>query len=370
MPRKSIQLIGSPGIVLDSPAHTLKDEAFSDALNMKFDDNGAESLVSDLSAFSTASVSPLWYQYFPPITAPKWAYADLVAVHAVDGTTHSDITRASGAYNAVVTERWQATVLNGIGILNNTIDVPQAWTDFDTSTLLVDLPNWTSTRRAKSIRAFKNFLVALYMIDSGTERPYRILWSDSADVGTVPGSWDSTDPATDSREFDLAETSDYLVDCLPMGDVNIVYKEDSTWGMQYIGPPFFFRFWKILSNRGLLHRDCVVSTPMGHVVATQDDIIVHAGQTEQSQSVLDRRLKRWLFSSIDPTNFKNSYMFNYPREKSVYFCFPEVGETYSNKAVIWNWGDQSIAVRDLVTTPFISVGPVGDSLIDDIEWGV
>lgn len=369
MPRKSVEVLGTAGIVRDTPVHKLKDGVFSDARNIRFNESGAESLVGDLETFSSASITPLWVGVFPPITLPVWVYGDLTEMWAVENTTHSEITRTASDYTAITSERWQSTVFNGTGIFNNTIDVPQGWADFDPTTLLVDLPNWDANRRCKSIRSFKNFLIALNMTDTGINRPYRVVWSDSAVPGTLPGSWDTTDPTTDAREFDLAETSDYLVDSLVLGDINIVYKEHSTWGMQYIGPPFYFRFWKILSKKGLLGRDCVVSAPFGHVVATQDDIIIHSGQVEQAESILDGRMRRWLFSTIDPTNFRNCFMLAHARRNEVYFCFPEFGETYANRALVWNWRDQSIGIRDMISTPFGAVGPVGQAIEDDLEWG-
>ena len=370
MKSKVFTFMQSPGIVRDTPAHMLNEAAWSDGSNVRFAERGVEGLAGDLATLSTGSISPLWLWAFPPIGAPKWVYANLTAAWVVEGTTHTNITRAAGAYTAVAEERWQASVFNGVGVLNNTIDVPQAWTAFDPGTLLVNLPNWDANRRCKSIRAFKNFLVALHMTDSGAVRPYRILWSDSAVPGTLPGSWNSTDPNTDSREFDLAETLDYLVDQLIMGDINVIYKENSTWGMQYIGPPFYFRFWKILSNNGLLHRDCVDSVPFGHVVVTQDDIITHSGQVENARSILDKTMRNWLFSTIDTTNFRNSFLFSHPRNKEVYFCFPAIGATYATQAVVWNWRDGSLGVRELFEIPFAAVGPVGESIIADEEWGV
>lgn len=369
MPTKTIELLDSPGIIRDTPAHKLPDGAFSDGNNVRFAEEGVQTVGGNLPVLSAASVNPTWLYPFPPIGAPIWVYADANQVFAIDGDTHTEITRASGNYSGLTTERWQASFFNGVAILNNTVDIPQAWTEFDSGTQLVDLPNWDATRRAKSVRGFLNFLIALNMTDSGVSRPYRIVWSDSADAGTLPGSWDSTDPATDSREFDLAQTPDHLVDCLPMGDVNIVYKENSCWGMRHVGPPFFFRFWEILSKRGLLQRDCVRNTPIGHIVVTQDDIIVHRGQIESEVSILDKKQRKWLFQSIDPANFRNSFLMADNRRNEAYFCFPEVGETYSNKVLAWNWRHNSIAVRDIPTTPFGVLGPIGDSLIEDFAWG-
>lgn len=370
MATKDIELLESPGVVRDTPPHKLNDAAFSDGENIRFGDEGAEALTNDIETFSSAGFSPLWLQFFPPITAPLWVYASLTEVWVVENTTHTEITRVSGDYTAVAEERWQSAILNGIGVFNNSVDIPQAWNPIDSGTPLIDLPNWDSNRRAKCIRSFKNFLIALNMTDSGVNRPYRILWSDSADAGTVPGSWDSTDPTTDSREFDLAETSDYLVDQLPLGDVNIVYKENSVWGMQYIGPPFYFRFWKILSKNGLLHRDCVANVPFGHAVVTQDDIILHSGQVENFKSILTKSQRRWLFSAIDPSSFYNSFLVADPQKGELYFCFPELGSTYATMALIWNWRDKNIGFRTLLSIPFAATGPVGASIIDDVEWGV
>jgi len=371
MPRKTIEQIGSIGVVRDTPAHKLVDSAWSDAGNMRFDEKGAEALVGNLSLFSAASITPLWIQHFPSISNPHWVYGDLTSMWVFEGSTHTDITRLSGAYAGLDAERWQGTMLNGIGVFNNTVDIPQAWTVIAPGTDLVDLPNWTATRRCKSLRSFKNFLVALGMTDSGTFRPYRVVWSDSADAGTVPGSWDTTDPATDSREFDLAETSDFLVDQLILGDINIIYKENSTWGMQFIGPPFYFRFWKILSKSGLLHRDCVTNVPSGHLVVTQNDIILHSGQIESSRSIIDAKLRKWLFSAIDVGNFNNSFLVTNPLKNEVLFCFPEIGETYASLAIVWNWQDKSCGIRKLSpVTPFAAVGPLGSSIDDDEAWGV
>jgi len=371
MPRKTIEQLGSVGVVRDTPAHKLADSAWSDANNMRFSEKGAEALVGNLSVFSAASVTPLWIQAFPTVSNPHWAYGNLTAMWVFEGSTHTDITRVSGAYTGIASERWQGSMLNGVGIFNNAVDIPQAWNVIEPGTPLIDLPNWTSTRRCKSLRSFKNFLIALGMTDSGTARPYRVLWSDSADAGTVPGSWDSTDPATDSREFDLAETLDHLVDQLVLGDINIIYKENSTWGMQFIGPPFYFRFWKILSSSGILHRDCMVSVPSGHVVVTQNDIILHNGQRESSQSIINAKLRRWLFSVIDVSTFYNSFLIANPLENEVLFCFPEIGETFASLAVVWNWQYQSCGIRELSpVTPFAAIGPLGSTIDDDEAWGV
>jgi hypothetical protein len=206
------------------------------------------------------------------------------------------------------------------------------------------------------------------MTDSGQNRPYRIVWSSPAQPGAVPPSWDTADPAQAANEADLGQTSDHLVDQLILGDVNIIYKEATTWGMAYIGPPFWFRFWEILPDRGLLWRDCVAEFSGGHVLITQDDIVIHNGQFESDQSIIDRKLRRWLFRSIDATNYRSTYVLSYPAKNEIWFCFPEAGSTYASLALVWNWKSNAIGIRDLPEAPFTAMGPVGETLATDLPW--
>lgn len=368
MPEENFEMLDSPGIVRDTPAHKLPANAFSDGKNFVFNDDGAQTIAGNLDALSQAEIMPLWLQAFPPINNPTWVYGNLEKLYAVNGSTHTEITRASGDYAGQISERWNSTIFNGLAVFNNAVDLPQAWTTIQSSTQLIDLPNWNTDRRAKVIRTFKNYLVALNLTDSGTNRPYRVLWSDSANVGTLPGSWDSTDPTTDSREFDLAQTPDHLIDCLPLGDINIIYKETSTWGMRFVGPGQYFSFWKILDGRGLLTRDCAVNVPQGQIAVTQDDIILHQGQVGQDNSILSRRDRRSLFSNIDTANFRQSFVLADFRKNEFYFCYPELGEVYANKILVWNWDRNTVSFTEIPSTPFGAVGPVGENLIDDLEW--
>ncbi len=369
MPREAIELIGSPGIIRDTPAHKLPNNGFSDGNNFRFADEGAEALVGDLEVLSDTTISPLWFHPFPPVTNPLWVYANTSKVYAINGDTHTEITRSASDYSGLPTQRWHGSMFNGVGILNNTADVPQAWNPVDDGTLLVDLPNWDTNRRCRSLRPFRNYLVALYLTDSGIERPYRILWSDSAAAGTVPGSWDSTDPATDSREFDLAQTEDYLMDSLQLGEINVIYKERSVWGMRFIGPPRYFAFWNILPDDGLLARECVRPTPKGHLVVTQDDIILHRGQVNERTSILTQKYRTWLFQNIDPDSFYNSFLMVDIRKQEAHFCFPEVGEVYATRVLSWNWRYNSLNVRDIPATPYGVMGAVGSELTEDFIWG-
>ena len=402
MPRIHVDNLGSVGVIKDVPAHKLPPEGWSDADAMRFTAAGAEQIQSEREVLSDASDpagNPTWLKQFPTTAAPLWMYSiPESAVAAADGNiyvvdsgvlpVHSEIARSAGGnYNTIVTERPTSFVHMGLGYWNSVEDIPQLWAPMTAGTPMIDLSAWDTnpevdagSTRCRMMRSYKNFIVIGDITDltaPGARYPFRIRWSDAAEPGTAPTTWDVTVATNLSGETDLADTPDYVIDGKAYGDAFIIYKERTTWGMQFIGGTDGMRFWPIFPDMGILHRDCVVAFPKGHVVCTQDDLVVHQGQFGSEQSILNNRLRRWLFSNIDSTYYYNSFFcMNHPA-KEVWFCFPtSVNLTanpngFATKTIIWNWEDNTIGLRDLPEAgiPFAQPGPI--VLADEpLTWGV
>lgn len=365
MARVKIAGLGGPGFVQDTQDYDIPPEAFTEVRNVRFNPKGAVTVGGHKAVMSPAAFNPLWLRVFPPIENPLWVYAGLTNVVAYNGG-HVDITRESGPYTAITNQRWTGEVLNGIGIFNNTVDVPQMWSRFDASVKLVDLPNWPANLRTRSLRTFKNFLIALYTEEDGQDRPFRFRWSHPAAPGNYPASWELGNPVYDSGEKDIAETEDYLVDGLRLGDLFIIYKQRSVYAAQYVGRPNIFAHWPIIPNKGLLWRDCVQSFQRGHFVVGIDDIYVHNGQRGSEVSIVEAQLRDWIFTQVDGSNYFNCYTVNYARRNEIWFCFPEAGGTYPTICLIYNTITGGIGVKDLDHVPFIYPGPVETAVDDDI----
>jgi len=318
--------------------------------------------------FKPASFEPRWIKPFPPLSNPLWVYGGDSEVHVWDGLLHTDLTRVSGPYTGGPQNRWQGEVFNGVGIFNNGVDIPQMWPGMGVQTKLQDLANWPTDLRARWVRPFGFFLVAGWMIESNVDRPYRVRWSHPAAPGTIPASWALADPTKDSGEIDLAETPDYVVDGLALGDLFMVYKERTVWGMQYVGGSQIFNFWQVLFERGLLWSDCVQAFPGGHFAVGQDDIYVHNGQRGSDKSVVQDRIKKWIFNQIDSDSFYNCFTLVNRSENEIWFCFPESGETFATIALVWNWTTGAWGFRDLPGIPFASAGVVAEETEGD-TWG-
>lgn len=262
---------------------------------------------------------------------------------------------ADQTYNANADFGWSATTLGGIPILNNGTDPPQMWFTRNPSNRMEILSNWPANTTCSVVKAYKQYLVALDITKGVTRYPYMVKWSSLSDPGTVPTSWNAADPTVDAAETELKEKPGFLIDCLSLRDTNIIYKEDSTYGMQYIGGPFVFRFYNIFQEFGIFARRCVTEFSGQHFLITnQFDIVLHDGQSVKS--IATGRWQKWLAKNIDTTYKQRCFVVANRNLFEIWFCFVESGNTYPNKALVWHWVSNTFMVRDLPLVSDIGYG--------------
>lgn len=344
MPIVPIRNVAEVGLVLDAPSYEIPPNAWSGGGNIRFAD-GSVQKARGYSSVITPSVVP--YGIFPaPVPGSLfWVYPGLAKVHAFIGSSDADITRTTPDYIATDRDQWQGGTFNGIFYLNNGVDDPQIWTPQALTTDLVALTNWPASTKARVLRPFKNYLVALDVSKSGTRYPRMIKWSHSAEPGTVPTSWDETDPTVDAGESTLAEGYDTLIDCLPLGDLNIIYTENETWAQRYTGGALIFNFYNLFRSSGLLGQSCMAHFLGNHFVVTQDDVIIHDGQ--QIVTKAEKRLRQWLFSRLGDAAFFTTKVIPDFLNREIWVCFAQGGGTVLDTALVWSWRDDTWSIRDL-----------------------
>lgn len=364
---------GSIGVITDTPAYQIPPEAWTGGTNARVVDSGMERLRGWSQVFGTPGVAPHFAMAVRTASATFWLYTSLTKAFGYDGTTHTDVTRAAGDYTGSETREWNGTLLADVPIVNNGIDIPQFWPTIALATDLANLTNWPATLRAKVVRAFGPYLMALGISKSGTPFPHTIKWSSPADPGSVPASWDETNPAVEAGETPLPDVhAGILLDMLPLGDTMYIYKENSVRKARFIGGRDIFDFGKSawLETTGLLAPRCVCITGDGtrQVWASQDDILWHDGN--RVRSLLNERRRRELFDSIDTVNYANSFIFTNPLYGEVWFCYPPSGQTQPTRALIFNYlrgGDQwPITDADGITFRNASIGPIQGA--SDEQW--
>lgn len=350
--------MGARGVNLDLPAHELDPEWWTLVNNVRFQQGTIHPFTGQMQTKGTPLVKPRWLLPVPVGGNFYWVVIGesapgLHKIYCIDGTTHTDITAGAGTVVGADTARWNGGVLNGIPFMNNGLSVPKAWINPAPATPTADFAAWTpgylATMLAKVIRPFKNYLVALQLTEDGVLDNYVLRWSHPAAPGTLPSSWDDTDATKDAGRTTLAETSDFLVDCLPLGDTNIIYKESSIIGMSFIGGNDVFRFFTIIPDAGLIARDCVCAynNRKNHFVVSKDDVLTFNGQT--TESIANDRVRRTLFTTINGDHLDKCWTANNLREREVWFAYPSVASAdgWPDRVLVFNYIDNTLTFRDL-----------------------
>ena len=375
----NIPTIGKKGLVQDAPIGDLAPDVFTYAQNVRFRDSMAELMYghAELSNNGASGFSPTHTVFNADPLDEYWLMlGDTEAWASQEGTSAwSEVTRLSSDYHTTgggskTADRWVSDVLSGAVVATNNLDVPQSWTSPGSSINLINLANWPSDKSCKSIRAFKNFLISLNITDynAGTfnvsaYNPHQVFWSHPAAPGTVPTSWNIADTTKDAGTVDLPG-ADHIVDGGAMGDTFVIYKERSTHLMQYIGGSQIFRFNQAFQESGILAQNCWTELNGQHVVLTANDLIIHNGGNPKS--LLNKKYRRWLFQNIEATQSDKCFLVKQWYFNEVWVCFPSQGATWCDTALIWNWTDNTISIRQLPDVAHAGLGPSSNAI--DSTW--
>lgn len=371
MPIVAIENIGSLGVVMDMEPRILPPEAWSSAENMIFKDGAAEGYRREYIIDNAPAWTPRWLLPWATATNFFWLIATADKIYRTeDFITYTDLSKAGGTYSPGDPPIWTGGVFGGVPLMNgwNFADYPQSWNS--SSAEFEDLPNWNSNWYCRTIRPYKNYLIAMNTQESGEHYPTRVRWSHPADPGTVPISWDDADPTMDAGSYSLSDTTSPLIDCLPLGDYNVLYKEDSTWIQRLVGGQFIFDTSRMLRSKGLLTINGVQEFYRKHFVVGTGDIWVHDGQ--QARSIATKRVRDTFFSELLEDYYRNLFIVaNYPKDE-MWLCYPRFTGSYNgacDRALVWNWADDTWVFRDLPYLFHANLGtlnltPPGDSYND------
>lgn len=376
-----VHTAGKIGLNMDLSQHELPIEAWTNALNIRFLDGLAHQAMGYSEYYTGMEVVPYNILALDISNVPYWIYASLAKIYCVTQTAgasvHTNITRQSVGVDvdyAATANSWTSSLLSGIPILNpgNTIDPPQQW-DLNTANNCTALSNWPTDTYAHSLRAFGNFLIAMNITEVAGHYPFMVWWSHPAGPGSVPSSWDYSLSTNRAGRYDLGEGQGSIIDGLQLRDSFMIYRERSIHRMDLVGGNDVFRFTKVLGDTGAMNRNCIVEVLGQHVVLTSDDVIVHDGSNYTS--VLDKQMRRWLFLNIDSTNNAKCFVFKNTFFNEVFICFPQVGSTYCDRAVVWNYVDKTVTIRELPNVLHAAIGQIdsednGTWASDEDPWGV
>ena len=349
------------GINQDVNSAELDTDVWSDCNNVLFPNGFASSAPGWKDAVGACLFKPLWLQPVFTPTTYYWIYignnaGDTAAgVGVTDGTTHFDITPAGGL---PVLEAGDITggLLNGIPAMNVGAGDPFFW-DLQTGNVCELLPGWPAGQTCKALRPFKNYLIAMDISDGGGDFPELVVWSSAANPGAIPQEWLAT-PDNEAGSFSLATTVGAVIDGLALRDQFVVYKQHSTFIMQFIAGQFVFSQRGAFVTSGILARNCVAEMYGQHYVLTDGDVIRHNGQ--EVISMVDGRVRDTIFGSISNDSFAASHVVASHATKELWVLFPKTGHIHCDTAYVYDVKSDSWGITEVPEVPFTSRGILND----------
>jgi len=356
------------GIVEDINAAEAPPEVWNAGNNVVFKNGFTRAFPGYAPAASGNLYKPQWLLPVVTPTTYYWIYGGINAagdaggIGVTDGTNHFDITPAGGIPVTTIGD-WTGGMLNGIPVINHGKGPPLYW-DLTTSNPCLPLPDWPENTTCEALRPFKYHLIAMNITDASGEYPDLVLWSNAANPGAIPDSWT---PAADNDagNFAISTPAGSIIDGGAMRDQFVVYKQHSTSIMQYVAGQFVFSNRKAFVTTGILARNCWAEYGGSHYVLTDGDLIQHDGQ--QVQSLIQGKMKEWLFSQIDADNYTRCCMVSSHERAELLVGFPQQGEQYLNKGLVYDVTSGSFGVVDLAQLSYLARG-ILSSDADDLIW--
>ena len=213
----------------------------------------------------------------------------------------------------------------------------------------------------RSMRAFRTFLVGLYVQKAGVNYPRLVKWSTEASTQSTPTSWNETDSTVDAGEYELADTKGDILDGLQLRDSFMIYKEDATYSMQFVGVPFIFSFRQLSPTIGAIAKNCVAEFDGGHAIFGKGNFYINDGQ--RLKPILPQKLKEYVFTQIDGDEVEKSFVAADYGRNEILFCYVSDGSigNQCDQAVVWNYITNTFVIRDLPDLSHMGYGVIRDT---------
>jgi hypothetical protein len=357
------------GIITDQDPYDLPLGAWSAGVNVRFSDGRIQQAPVFRNAFTPTNTDP---RFITARLAP--GFDELFVAHRsgkvtriVNGTeTDYSIAGYTPSNNDAV---WNSTKLAEVLYVNREDRVPWALTP--SGSAFVPLANWTSTWRARLVRAYAGVLVALNVSKAGVVGRTTVNTSSVADAGLVPASWDYTTLSSGATQNILSEMRGEIVEAQPLKDTLVIYSQKETVMMQATGDaslPYVYR--TLFTDAGAINVNCAVEVDGRHYVFGINDIWMHDGISKRS--IASGRVKRFIFSSLATNKYQTCFVSYHPTLKEVLFCYVSadrmagfLGGAGANRAASYSIDDDKWTFYDL---PYVFAA-TESALSNSPTWG-
>lgn len=347
----------SEGLVSDIPPYELPPNAWSHVVNMH-PKNGGMQLARPLDqAYGSLLDTPLHIQNVQAQGQNFWVYWGEDTISAAETSNpHVNLT-PGGGLSVVTAKDIISAQLNGLSLFTNGFDAPHYW-DGSTSSDYAPLPDWPAATVARGIATGAYHIFAFDIDGPSGEFPMKVMWSDAAPPGAVPGSWT---PAASNQAGDteLAQTPGRVQCMVPLRGSYAFYKTSSMYLADYVGGNDIYAFRPALTQCGAFTRKSVVDIGGRHVVVTDGDIVITDGVNVTS--IGDDKVRQFLFGQIDQGNYELLSVVYHQASSQVWIYFPSAGSSLCDLALVLDMVKNRWGTRALSNVRHMATGIVNDT---------
>lgn len=438
MPIMKVRNIGGKGVVKDLPAFDLPPDVWNDSRNVRFVANRVEKMGGYMPVLMDGMPEEAPLAITSRNNTQDQIYGTSKGLFMVQGRQHIDVSKKLEnpdykppkipnpnydsnipedpvdnpkeipnpdydpdipkdlpyEYDAAADSTWYYTTLSNAIIMNTPRENPQGLVPYKQD--FEEIPGWgypsKNSRpgsdgavqldwKAGRIRSFRNYLIALDMVEGGVNLPQRVRWSNVAYVNELPPDWIEDDESRDGGFNDMTDANGRIVDGIPLRNSFVIYTDQETYLMEYVGGILIFQFNKLFSDSGILAPECAVEFDQKHFVISKDDIFVHNGSSKQA--VASGRVKQFLIDEISSVNPLATKVFAYTPRKEIWISYVGPGQTLPdvrdpdqhynrdlpwtcNKCAVWNWEWDTWAFYDI--PPSFDINMAAPPDLTSKEW--
>lgn len=278
-----------------------------------------------------------------------------------DGSINVDRTPVGVTSATPIADPWNFTscIFSGMAIFNHMQTGPLYLEDIAAANKFKVLPwddtqDWTAKGNScYSIGQFKNFLFAMGMIEGGQELPFVVRWSNLADTGGIPNTWDEYDLAAVAGSVALPAEGGKVLCGLPLRDSFLVYSENAIHAFDFVGGQYVFNIRVVSNTIGCISNNAVVNHNGFHYFIDREDLYRTDGNT--IESISQNKVRRALLQSLTPSALDRAFCFSSTVLDEVWFCIPSAGNV-PNYALIFDVPNESFSSADLVENYSMATG--------------
>jgi len=396
-----IENIDKFGFIADSPSIALAPGAFSDVLNVRFDNGAIRKVKGYVEIFETLNLTNIIkIAYWPNPNKPIWVVVnrqgtpekDHIFAISLDSTNTLTATNVSAntTNGYTISDNWQATLFNGgySIILNPGNDTPQHSTDTQGSTSIpafANLPNWDSYTAGSTTVAkvycgiiipLGNLLLAgdLQEFDSSNNiiRDLRgvVRSSDVAAPGTIPQNWNpfATGAGT-ADEIIIADTG-RIKAMKPLQGKVMVYTSDSISELSVSSTGL--SELKITDQYGAINQECVYEYDGRHIVLGSNDIYSFEGHPASIKSLADGRVRRYYYNDVHGSSTNLTRIVRDLSYDELWICYRTNNNTTEtlDQALTWNYRNNVWSKRSLPNLNDIWIGSITGGGVDKTKFTI